>query len=65
MNKQQLSRLERSERLISIHCYLMRKSVPYSIQLKRTLQAKIVHIDQKLGFYVDKFWKFLNSSIQP
>ncbi len=65
MNKQQLSRLERSERLLSIHCYLMRKPVPYSIRLKRALQAKLIRIDQKLSLYIDKFWQFLNSSMQP
>ncbi|MBT2909655.1 hypothetical protein PL84_03545 [Vibrio anguillarum] len=65
MNTQQLSRLERSERLLSAHCYLMRKPVPYSIRVKKTLQHKLTELDQKLEVYIDKIWAFLNSSMQP
>ncbi|KOH04563.1 hypothetical protein [Vibrio parahaemolyticus] len=65
MDNQQLSRMEHSERLLAAHCYLMRKPVPYSMRLKRSLQAKLTRIDQKLEVYVDKIWDFLNRSMQP
>lgn len=65
MEKQQLSRMERSERLLAAHCYLMRKPIPYSMRLKKLLQAKLTRIDQKLEAYVDKVWSVINRSMQP
>ncbi|HDZ9162548.1 TPA: hypothetical protein RUY83_001536 [Vibrio cholerae] len=65
MNNQQLSRLERSERLLAAHCYLMRKPVPYSMRVKKALQQKLTLLDQKLEVYIDKIWAFLNRSMQP
>ncbi|HGF5019669.1 hypothetical protein [Vibrio parahaemolyticus] len=65
MDNQQLSRMERSERLLAAHCFLMRKPIPYSMRLKKSLQAKLTRIDQKLEVYIDKIWSFLNSSMQP
>ncbi|MFW1108298.1 hypothetical protein ACEWA7_19865 [Vibrio parahaemolyticus] len=65
MEKQQLTRMERSERLLAAHCYLMRKPVSHSMRLKKSLQAKLTRIDQKLETYVDKAWLFLNRTMQP
>lgn len=61
MTTNQLARLEHSERLIAVHCYLMRKPVPKYKQALQKLQAVLVRIDSKLGELFD----IINRSVQP